>query len=93
VCRFVPGWFSDTVATEISESVALAYIDCDLAKGTEEVIRGVLPHLKGAIVSQDFHIAPVQALLRSAEFWHSVGTAMPRIEQRGRRLAVISYSR
>ena len=45
-CLVFNGWFSETLArTPLSQPVRLAYIDCDLAKGTREVLQGVLPGL------------------------------------------------
>ena len=42
VCSFHPGWFADTLAVSpVREPVRVAYIDCDVAKGTAEVLQGV----------------------------------------------------
>jgi hypothetical protein len=45
--------------------VRLAYIDCDLVKGTEEAFAGLIPSLvdDGYIFSEDYHIKPVHDLL------------------------------
>lgn len=91
VCEFHKGWFADTlVKTPPEFPVRGAYIDCDLAKGTAEVLEAVLPRLAedGWIYTQDYHIASVRALLSSDELWSRLGRATPpRVEQVYRNLA------
>jgi O-methyltransferase len=67
LCTFHPGWFADTLRQPPAHPVRLVYIDCDVAKGTLEVVNGVLPALTSdAIVfSQDFHIRPVRRALEA----------------------------
>jgi len=63
VCTAHGGWFSDTLARgPVPYAVRVAFIDCDLAKGTYEVLLGVVPSLveDGWIFSQDFHIPRVR---------------------------------
>jgi O-methyltransferase len=63
VCELIPGWFCDTLAkTPIHAPVRLAYIDCDLEKGTDEVLHEVVPSLvpDGVIFSEDYHISVVR---------------------------------
>jgi O-methyltransferase len=65
ICSFHKGWFSDTLAKGCPYSVGIAYIDCDIAKGTREALEGIVPALAqdGWIFSQDFHIGPVRNML------------------------------
>lgn len=71
VCSFFKGWFADTLAHGVSRPVRIAYIDCDTAKGTREVLSGVMPALAhdGLVFSQDFHILPVRSMLNDPETW------------------------
>ncbi len=92
VCAIHPGWFADTLAhTPVPAPVKLAYIDCDLAKGTIEVLRGVLPSLAedGTVFSQDCHIPCVFDVLSDAATWTALGQPAPRIERLGPQLARI----
>lgn len=90
-----PGWFADTLAREpVPDPVALAYIDCDLGKGTKEVLRGVMPALAegGVVLTQDFHIGPVRDVLTSEDTWRDLGVAYPTIALRkGAYLAQIHW--
>ena len=46
VCTIHKGWFVDTLAKgAVPYKVRLAFIDCDLAKGTREVLTGIVPAL------------------------------------------------
>lgn len=90
VCHFHKGWFADTLAKSPPEfPVRGAYIDCDLVKGTVEVLAGVLPSLvaDGWIYSQDYHIASVRDVLHSKETWKQLGKETPRVEHVYRNLA------
>jgi O-methyltransferase len=94
VCTFHRGWFSDTLAAQpLRQPVRLVYIDCDLAKGTREVLAGVMPSLvaDGVIFSQDCHIASVERCLRAPETWQTLARASPRLVRRGRRLARLEW--
>jgi O-methyltransferase len=91
-----PGWFSETLGrTPVPVPIAMAYIDCDIAKGTYEALTGIVKSLApgGIIFSQDFHIAPVSALLTNQETWARLGVAAPRITRLGRRLAKLTWER
>ncbi len=82
VCEFHKGWFSETLARfPVTARVRLAYIDCDLAKGTLEALQGVMPSIAtdGCILRQDFHIMPVRKLLLDPETWSRFGVETPRI--------------
>jgi hypothetical protein len=66
VCQIVKGWFSDTLAkAPVPQPVRMAYIDCDLLKGTEEALTGLVPSLvdDGYIFSEDYHLKAVRDLL------------------------------
>lgn len=91
VCEFHAGWFADTLASPPAFRVRGAYIDCDLVKGTAEVLAGIVPVLAddGWVYSQDYHIPPVRDLLSSPGLWHRLGRAIPEIEPVYRNLARI----
>jgi O-methyltransferase len=94
VCSIHPGWFAATLATApVTASVRLAYIDCDLAKGTKEALRGVIPALVegGVVFSQDCHIPPVLQALTDPLTWTDLRREVPRIERLGPQLARISF--
>lgn len=82
LCSFHPGWFKDTMAEGlITDPVRFVYIDCDLSKGTKEVLDGIRGHLThpSIIFSQDYHIPPVREMLNSADTWKSIGMEIPEI--------------
>ena len=94
VCNLVPGWFCDTLAANpISAPVRAAYIDCDTAKGTQEVLQGVARSLSpdSRVFSQDFHIAPVIQYLEAVETWKELGLPRPRIDRHGYMLCSIRF--
>jgi hypothetical protein len=95
-CEFHKGWFSATLAgAKLAGPVRLAYIDCDLAKGTLEVLQSVMPALapSGVVFSQDFHITPVRRLLLDQETWSSLRVAVPEIIIRTVRMAQLHWMR
>jgi hypothetical protein len=64
----VEGWFAETLgAGRVPERVRGVLIDCDLGKGTEEVLAAVEPHLVGdaRVFTQDFHIPEVRDAIES----------------------------
>jgi O-methyltransferase len=93
ICRLHKGWFSETLARPVDRPVKVAYIDCDLAKGTREALGGTVPSLTpdGWIFSQDSHIAPVWAMLTDPGFWHGFGKPSPTIERLGHHLCSIRF--
>lgn len=94
VCRAFKGWFSETLAAgPVPAPVRLAFIDCDVAKGTREALTGIVPSLTrdGVIFSQDCHIASVLALLRNPETWAGLGRGVPAVERHGVRLAALRF--
>lgn len=79
VCTFHEGWFRDTMKPNtVPGPVRLVYIDCDLVKGTEEVLHGVVPVLSddGVVASQDGQIPVVAAYLAASETWQALGVRM-----------------
>jgi O-methyltransferase len=96
VCTVHKGWFIDTLARgPVPYAVRVAFIDCDLAKGTYEVLLGVVPSLveDGWIFSQDFHIPPVQALLRAPATWERLGKPQPKLTRLGVCLTSLRFRR
>jgi O-methyltransferase len=94
VCTVHRGWFIDTLARgPVPYAVRVAFIDCDLAKATYEVLLGVVPSLveDGWIFSQDFHITGVQALLRAPATWERLGKPQPKLTQLGACLASLRF--
>jgi O-methyltransferase len=94
VCYVHKGWFSDTLAQEpLPYKVRVAFIDCDLAKGTREALAGIVPALvnDGCIFSQDFHIKSVQRLLFDPDTWAFFGKGMPIIKKLDKKLASIRF--
>jgi Macrocin-O-methyltransferase (TylF). len=70
VCRFVKGWFDDTMP-RFHEAVAVAYLDVDLRSSTETCLTYLYPLLvpKGKMFSQDGHLPLILELLTDAAFW------------------------
>jgi O-methyltransferase len=94
VCHIHKGWFAETLAvTPVPNPVRIVYIDCDLAKGTYEVLLGVVPNLvkDGWIFSQDYHIEPVQDLLHDPETWKAFGRGLPTIKYLCGKLASLRF--
>lgn len=84
-CRFVPGWFADTLPA-FREPVAAAYMDVDLAASTRECIKHLYPLLRrgGVLYSQDGHLPLVIEVLDDDRFWErDVGCRKPRIRGLG----------
>ena len=73
----------------------MAYIDCDLGKGTLEVLQSAVPSLAddGCVFTQDFHIDPVRRVLDDPGTWESLGVPAPRIVQEGVYLASMRFPR
>lgn len=95
VCLITKGWFSETLAkNRVPYPIRLAYIDCDLAKGTKEALSGIVPSLvdDGWIFSQDFHIEPVRRLLCEPSTWDLFGRGSSVITPLGQYLASIRFS-
>ncbi|MEK9809998.1 MAG: TylF/MycF/NovP-related O-methyltransferase, partial [Candidatus Nanopelagicales bacterium] len=94
VCHIHKGWFSETLAAgQCPERVRVAYIDCDIAKGTHDALRGISSHLTSdaVVFTQDFHIEPIRRLVFNERIWPELGLAPPRLESLGRRLASLRF--
>ena len=62
----VAGWFADTLGVgRVPERVQAVLVDCDLGKGTQEVLEAVRPRLSPAarVFTQDFHIPEVRSVI------------------------------
>jgi O-methyltransferase len=95
-CQTFKGWFSETLAsTPVRDPIRLVYIDCDLGKGTYEVLKGTVDSLApdGVIFSQDFHIEPVRKVLLDPETWRALGRPMPVVTSEGVMIARINWPR
>lgn len=92
-CVFIKGFFADSMK-DFNHKVKVAYIDCDLAKGTKEVIEAILPNLvpSARIFSQDYHIKTINTMLNSQEFWNSLNVATPTVKKLNRNLAVVYFN-
>ncbi len=80
-CRFVKGWFSDTMVG-FSDPVVGAFIDVDLVSSTKDCLLHLYPNLQPgcAIFSQDGHLPLIIDLLDDANFWaKEMGLAKPHI--------------
>jgi O-methyltransferase len=92
VCSIHKGWFAATLAgSPVADVVRVVFIDCDSAKGTQEVLLGVVPSLAsdGVVFSQDFHIASVRELLLDRGTWERYGRGDPSIERLCGHLAML----
>lgn len=94
VCVLHKGWFAETLAVHpVPDPIRVVFIDCDLAKGTCEVLNGVMPQLvdDGWIFSQDFAFKGVREVLTDPETWKSFGKSYPRITPLGGYLASLKF--
>lgn len=94
VCQIVKGWFKDTLAKgPVPYPVRLGYIDCDLVKGTEEALTGMIPSLvdDGCIFSEDYHIKPVHNMLRDTKSLERFGKRPVVLTALGPKLAVLKF--
>lgn len=95
VCSIHKGWFAETLAvTPVAAPVRVAYIDCDLAKGTREVLIGIMPRLvdDAWIFSQDFHIKPVRDLPHNPDTWKQFERGNPSIKRLCGNLASLRFT-
>jgi O-methyltransferase len=80
-CRFIEGWFVDTMP-HFHEPIAAAYIDVDLVSSTKTCLRYLFPLLQpgGVLYSQDGHLSFVVDVFKDEKFWlHEVGCKKPRM--------------
>jgi O-methyltransferase len=81
-CRFIEGWFEDTMPT-FGEPIAAAYLDVDLASSTRTCLKYLYPLLEpgGVLFSQDGHLPLVIDVFDDDGFWRDeVGSEKPAIE-------------
>ena len=81
VCRFVRGWFADTVPG-FDRPIDVLLCDVDLVASTRTCLVHLFPKLRGAGVafSQDGHLEATVELVSSRAFWaDEVGVAVPEI--------------
>jgi O-methyltransferase len=80
-CRFVEGWFDNTMP-HFDEPIAAAYIDVDLASSTKTCLKYLFPRLQpgGVLYSQDGHLPVVIEVFNDDNFWQNeVGCRKPRM--------------
>jgi O-methyltransferase len=80
-CRFIPGWFDDTMP-DFHEPISAAYLDVDVAASTRTCLKYLYPLLEvgGVLYSQDGHLPLVTAVFDDDSFWLTeVGCEKPRI--------------
>lgn len=92
VCRFIPGWFEETLPA-FRSTIALAYLDVDLASSTRTCLKYMYPLLSpgGAIYSQDGDFPLVIEVFKDEKFWlEEVGCdKLPEIVDIGKKITVI----
>ena len=69
-CRFVEGWFEDTLP-HFKEPISAIYLDVDLVSSTRTCLKYLYPLLEpgGTLLSQDGHLPLVIELLDDDRFW------------------------
>ncbi|SAL06017.1 Demethyldecarbamoylnovobiocin O-methyltransferase [Caballeronia arationis] len=81
VCRFVKGWFDETMP-HFHEPIAAIYLDVDLASSTSTCLKYLYPLLVpgGKLYSQDGHVPLVLSVFDDDGFWREqVGAKKPPI--------------
>lgn len=84
-CTCIPGWFDDTMPG-FAQSIAVIYLDVDLASSTRTCLRYLYPLLEpgGVLYSQDGHLSPVIDVFDDDEFWlKEIGCKKPEAEGLG----------
>lgn len=92
VCTFHKGWFVDTMKG-FNQKAFVVYIDCDLSKGTLEVLEATYPCLipQALIYSQDYHIPSIKELLHTPSTWQQLNIPMPKIKHLVRNVAELDF--
>jgi O-methyltransferase len=86
-CRFIAGWFDDTLR-EFEEPISAIYLDVDLASSTRTCLKYLYPLLEpgGVLYSQDGHLPLVISVFNDDNFWLSeVGCKKPKIHGLGKK--------
>jgi len=82
VCRFVKGWFSETLTDEnLPKRVALAFADVDLANSARDCMVAIWPRLseKGIYATHDTAYIKVLQELYRPELWRNTFKSTPPI--------------
>lgn len=88
VCRFVPGWFENSLPS-LKDPVLAAFIDVDLADSTKTCLEYIYPKLVngGVICSQDGDFPLVIDVFKDLTFWRNeVGVEPPICEGLGKKI-------
>ncbi|HWP59922.1 MAG TPA: TylF/MycF/NovP-related O-methyltransferase [Candidatus Acidoferrales bacterium] len=74
VCTFVKGWFSETLATNLPEKIALAFTDVDLPSSAKECLIHIWPRLSegGVFFSHDIAYIKVLQNFFDDRLWRDV---------------------
>lgn len=74
VCRFVKGWFKDTLADSLPEPIAFAFADVDLPSSARECLLHIWPRLAngGIFFSHDVGSIKVLQALAGEQLWKDV---------------------
>jgi len=96
-CRFVEGYFEDTMP-QFGETISAIYLDVDLALSTRTCLKYLFPLLEdgGALYSHDGHFPLVIDVFNDSDFWlKEVGCIKPSIQGLGKRrfLKIIKEAR
>jgi O-methyltransferase len=81
-CRFIKGWFKDTLPG-FHEPIAAIYLDVDLAESTRTCLTYLYPLLQpgGTLYSQDGHLPLVLEVFADQAFWRDeVGYPKPDVQ-------------
>lgn len=84
-CRFVKGWFDQTMPS-FNEPIVAAYLDVDLASSTKTCLKYLYPLIVpgGILYSQDGDFPLVIDVFRDDRFWETeVGVPKPAVEGLG----------
>lgn len=90
VCKFMPGWFCDTMPA-FKTPVIAAFIDVDLASSTEDCLKYLYPLLVpgGVIMSQDGDFPLVIKVFENPASWKGEGPPEPVIQNLGQKITKI----
>ncbi len=85
-CRFIPGWFDDTMPG-FHQPIVAAFVDVDLASSTRTCLRHLYPLLVpgGFLFSHDGHLPLCLEVFNDEALWSSLGVKKPPIEGLGRK--------
>ena len=87
VCKFIKGWFDDTMLN-FSSKICAVYLDVDLASSTRTCLKYLYPLIipGGVLYSQDGDFPLVIDVFNDDEFWEKeVGCKKPYIEGLGKK--------